>query len=58
MSIENHIEALKRRHAELDARIEAESRAPAPDDAGITALKKEKLRIKEQIHAHERAVTA
>ncbi len=42
-----HMSALESKHADLDARIAEENQRPHPDDALVTRLKKEKLRIKE-----------
>ena len=44
-----HISALQTRHAGLDARISEESQRPMPDMATISRLKKEKLKIKEEM---------
>ena len=44
-----HISALQHRHADIEARIEAENQRPLPDTATIARLKKEKLWIKEEI---------
>ncbi|HEX8527812.1 YdcH family protein [Allosphingosinicella sp.] len=44
-----HIEALRTKHAGLDARIAEENQRPLPDTALLARLKKEKLRIKEEI---------
>jgi len=44
-----HIAALQTRHAGLDARIAEETQRPSPDSALLARLKKEKLRIKEEI---------
>ena len=44
-----HISALQSKHAGLDARIAAESQRPQPDMSILARLKKEKLRIKEEI---------
>ena len=44
-----HTSALEQRHAGLDARIAEENQRPHPDDALITRLKKEKLRVKEEL---------
>ena len=44
-----HISALQNKHADLDARIVQETMRPHPDDAALSRLKKEKLRIKEAI---------
>jgi hypothetical protein len=44
-----HISALQTKHAGLDARIAEESQRPAPDMTALARLKKEKLRLKEEI---------
>lgn len=44
-----HITALESKHAGLDARIAEETSRPLPDAATIAKLKKEKLRLKEEI---------
>ncbi len=49
MSLGTHLQELKRKHATLSAKVEESQRSPATDDLTIRALKKEKLRLKEQI---------
>ncbi len=49
MSLDSHLTELRRKHETLDHRIESEQRHPGADDLSIAALKKEKLRLKEQI---------
>ena len=49
MATENRIDALKNRHNELDAAIEMEAGRAFPDDLQIYAMKKEKLRIKDEL---------
>jgi hypothetical protein len=44
-----HISALENKHADLDARIAQEEQRPHPDMTTLSRLKKEKLRIKEEI---------
>ena len=44
-----HIAALQTRHAGLDRRIAEENQRPMPDSALIARLKKEKLKLKEEI---------
>ena len=44
-----HVSALRIKHADLDARIAEENQRPHPDDALLSRLKKEKLKIKEAI---------
>jgi len=54
MSSDDHILKLKDRHATLEAKIAAEIHRPLPDDDAISAMKREKLWIKDQIAAMER----
>ena len=49
MSVKSHIDELRNRHHLLDGEIEAESTLVAPDEIKISALKKEKLKIKDLI---------
>lgn len=44
-----HTSALEQKHAGLDARIAEENLRPHPDDALLSRLKKEKLRVKEAL---------
>ncbi len=44
-----HLESLSARHAALDATVAAELRRPLPDTARIARLKREKLKLKEEI---------
>ena len=44
-----HVTALQAKHAGLEARISEESQRPRPDMGTLNRLKKEKLRIKEEI---------
>lgn len=46
-----HISALEAKHATLDQRILAESQRPMPDSSVLADLKKQKLRLKEEITA-------
>lgn len=49
MSMDSHIAELKRKHQELSDQVEAIQRAPGSSDAEISQLKKEKLKLKEEI---------
>lgn len=49
MSIVSHLEELKRKHNNLDGQIEKAHRSPSSDDLQVVSLKKEKLRLKEEI---------
>ena len=44
-----HLSALSVKHNVLDQRISAESQRPVPDPMILTELKKQKLRIKEEM---------
>ena len=45
----SHMNALQTKHAGLDAQLRDELARPAPDAAMIQAIKKQKLRLKEEI---------
>ncbi len=49
MSMDSHLEELRRKHQALSEQVEAAQRAPGSSDQEITELKKEKLRLKEEI---------
>jgi hypothetical protein len=49
MATTEHIDALKAKHAELDRLIAEEESELRPDEARITKLKRQKLRIKDEI---------
>ena len=44
-----HVSALEAKHAGLEARIDEESQRPLPDTATLARLKKEKLKVKEEM---------
>ena len=44
-----HHMALEAKHAVLEEKISAESHRPQPDTATLAALKKQKLRVKEEM---------
>jgi len=45
-----HSSALSAKHAGLDARLCAEMARPAPDSVLIATLKKQKLKLKEELN--------
>jgi hypothetical protein len=45
----SHLNALRNKHAGIDARLSEESRRPFPDTIVLARLKKEKLQIKQEI---------
>ena len=49
MTVEAHLSELRRRHAELSDRVEREQRSPGVPDHEIARLKREKLRLKEEM---------
>lgn len=49
MSIDAHLSELKKKHAHLSARVEEAQRRPSMDDVTLRDLKKQKLRLKEEI---------
>ncbi|AHM03858.1 hypothetical protein roselon_01475 [Roseibacterium elongatum DSM 19469] len=49
MSLGAHLQELKKKHATLSARVEEAERSPGTDDLTVRELKKEKLRLKEEI---------
>jgi len=46
-----HLSALAAKHAGIEKRLADEARRPLPDPIVLSALKKRKLRIKEEISA-------
>lgn len=51
MASSTHVSALQTKHAGLDARLRDEMSRPAPDAATIQSLKRQKLKIKEELQA-------
>ena len=45
----SHVNALQTKHAGLDAQLRDEMARPAPDAAMIQSIKKQKLKLKEEI---------
>ncbi|MGV8831365.1 MAG: YdcH family protein [Devosia sp.] len=50
MTTEGHIAALERRHQELDRQIQAEMQSTKADDLMVSALKRKKLEVKDEIY--------
>lgn len=48
----SHMNALQNKHAGLEAQLRQELARPAPDTATIQSLKKQKLKLKEEIARH------
>lgn len=49
MSLSSHIDELKRKHEALSLQVDEAQRAPGTSDLHISDLKKQKLRLKEEI---------
>ena len=49
----SRIEALRSRHGALDRRIEVEHRRPLPDNSVLQRLKREKLRLKDELARYD-----
>lgn len=50
MSLNAHLETLKKKHSDMSEAIEHAQRAPGVDGLQVTNLKKQKMRLKEQIN--------
>lgn len=49
MNIDGHLEALKRKHFALEEEIDTVVKRPMPDQSLLSRLKREKLKLKEEI---------
>ncbi|SDW59540.1 YdcH family protein [Litoreibacter albidus] len=49
MTISSHLSELKRKHDALSQRVEDAQKSPGLDDLTVVDLKKQKLRLKEEI---------
>ncbi len=49
MALDAHLEGLASKHRELEKQIVAELAHPSSDDLRIASLKREKLRLKDQM---------
>ena len=49
MPLHEHVDSLRTKHARLEQLIDEELHRPLPDQVALSRLKKEKLRIKEEI---------
>lgn len=49
MSMSSHLQELRRKHQSLSQRVEEAQRVLSADDLQIADLKKQKLRLKEEI---------
>ncbi|MBY6056229.1 DUF465 domain-containing protein [Leisingera daeponensis] len=49
MSLSSHLTELKKKHEHLSMEVEQAQRSPSTDDLKIAAMKKQKLKLKEEI---------
>ncbi len=49
MSLHEHVDSLRAKHARLEQQIDEEQHRPLPDSIILVKLKREKLRLKEAI---------
>lgn len=49
MSLTSHLQELRRKHEALNQQVEKALRSPAIDDLTVAEMKKQKLRLKEEI---------
>jgi hypothetical protein len=49
MTMHDYVESLRSKHAHLEQQIDDELHRPLPDQSILTRLKREKLRIKDEI---------
>ena len=50
MSVEGHIEALQKKKADLEKQLHQVETAAAVDEIALQRIKKEKLKIKDELH--------
>lgn len=55
MTMSSHLQELRRKHQSLSEMVENAQRSPSIDDLEIRNLKKQKLRLKEEIERLENA---
>lgn len=49
MTVSSHLQELRRKHEALSVKVEQEQRSPASDDLKVTELKRQKMRLKEEM---------
>ncbi|WP_415401947.1 YdcH family protein [Tateyamaria sp. SN3-11] len=49
MSVTAHLEELKKKHQSLSDQVDMAQRSPATDHIEVAAMKKQKLKLKEEI---------
>jgi len=58
MSLDARLDSLRSRHATLEQALEQEGQRPHPDDNRVAELKREKLRLKDEIERISHQVEA
>ncbi|MDR3517014.1 MAG: YdcH family protein [Azospirillaceae bacterium] len=56
MSFAERLESLRTKHATLDSQLKLESQGPAPDCVVLSRLKREKLRLKDEMTRIKRVI--
>lgn len=56
--MQNHLKALYARHGIIEAKIHGEQCRPSPDSLRVRALKKMKLKLRDQIRTLERQLVS
>ncbi|WP_367119612.1 YdcH family protein [Ponticaulis sp.] len=51
MSLENHLQELSARHKKIDDALQEESKRPSSDSLKMSRMKREKLKLKEEIQS-------
>ena len=49
MTVASHLQELRRKHETLSLQVEEAQRSPGTDDLSIADMKKQKLKLKEEI---------
>ncbi len=55
MKVDEHIAALKAKHANLEEDLQQENRRPLPNSGVLSDIKRQKLRIKDEIRRLSKA---
>lgn len=50
MSVNAHLQELRKKHQVLSTQVEEAQRSPSTDDLHVASLKKQKLQLKQEIH--------
>ncbi len=54
MVVSGHLKALRRRHRAIDGRVDTENRRLYPDSSLLQRLKRERLRLRDELARYER----